>query len=82
MKVFPNTNYSTEASNYINYFYSRSTALNELNSNRIKNRKVNYRSMKTQCIQLEKNIFNFINAIRQEPSQIFSYFYEPRYQQL
>ena len=41
---------------------------------RIKNRKVNYRSMKTQCIQLEKNIFNFINAIRQEPSQIFSYF--------
>lgn len=41
---------------------------------RIKNRKVNYRSMKTQCIQLEKNIFNFINSIRQEPSQIFSYF--------
>ena len=41
---------------------------------RIKNRKVNYRSMKTQCIQLEKNIFNFINTIRQEPSQIFSYF--------
>ena len=41
---------------------------------RIKNRKVNYRSMKTQCIHLEKNIFNFINAIRQEPSQIFTYY--------
>ena len=41
---------------------------------RIKNRKVNYRSMKTQCIQLEKSIFNCINTIRRDPSQIFSYF--------
>ena len=39
-----------------------------------KRKKSGYVSRKIQCIQLEKEIFNFINLIRREPSQIISIF--------
>ena len=41
---------------------------------KIKKRNSNYTRRKLQCINLEKEIFNFINLIRREPSKIIEYF--------
>ena len=43
---------------------------------KIKKRVSNYTSKKTKCIQLERNIYNFINLIRKEPAKIIEYFQE------
>ena len=42
----------------------------------IKKKVVNYTSLKFQCINLEKDLFNFINLIRREPSKIIENFKE------
>ena len=43
---------------------------------KIRKRVSNYTSKKTKCIQLERDIYNFINLIRKEPSKIIEYFQE------
>ena len=46
---------------------------------RIKKKRVNdYTSRKTKCIQLKKDIYNFINLIRKEPSKIIELFEEAK----
>ena len=42
----------------------------------IKKKVENYTSLKFQCINLEKELLNFINLIRREPSKIIEYFQE------
>ena len=42
----------------------------------VKKQLANYTSLKFQCINLEKNLLNFINLIRREPSKIIEYFQE------
>ena len=40
----------------------------------IKRKFRNYASMKTQCIKLEKDLFNYINLVRQDPYKIIDFF--------
>ena len=40
----------------------------------IKKKVANYTSLKFQCINLEKDLLNFINLIRREPSKIIEFF--------